>query len=202
MNPKGRAVARKRPAVRCTAKRKNGQPCKNYAIAGLDKCKFHCGKRTEVAKEEGKQNLALAKVASLIERHYGGQRIVDPLQELLDVIWLDAAMTAMLRSQVLELNAVVGKNDSFAGPDHLGDAAPHVFVVELRRWSDQLARHCKIALEAGVAERQVKIAERQGEAIIDAIEAVLDSLKLSAAQRETARKVVGAKLRVLSGTAA
>lgn len=192
----------RRQARRCAARTKRGTPCRSYAINGLDKCKMHCGKRTADAVEEGKQRIAVEKVASLIEKHYGGQRVVDPLQELLDIIWLDAAMVSVLRSQVVELEATVGKSGAFAGPNHLGDAAPHIFVVELRRWSDQLARHCRIALEAGVAERQVRIAERQGEAIVDAIEAVLDALKLSPPQRETARKVVGTKLRLLAGTEA
>lgn len=184
---------------RCTAKKKNGQPCRQWAIRGLDKCRNHCGKKTSVAVEQGRQNIALAKIGDMVAKLHGDERVPDPVTELLHAIWLDAAMVAVLRAKVMDLKADVGTGNSFAGPNHLGDATPHVFVAALERWVDKLARHSEMAVKAGIEERRVRIVERQADAFMDVLDAALDALNLNPAQRDKARDAAGDRLTLLVG---
>lgn len=44
---------------------------------------------------------------------------------------------------------------ALADPDHQGNLGSHPFVGEYRTWTLEHARACKLALDAGVEERQV-----------------------------------------------
>jgi hypothetical protein len=53
-----------------------------------------------------------------------------------------------------------------------------------------LARACKMALDAGVAERQIRLAEAQGQLLADAIRGILGDLGLSPEQEAQAPAIV------------
>jgi hypothetical protein len=55
---------------------------------------------------------------------------------------------------------------------------------------DRLARFSKMALDAGVAEKQVRIAERHGEELAKVIGAALSELNLTPEQRKLAPEVI------------
>ncbi|RMI47594.1 hypothetical protein EBO15_01450 [Actinomadura harenae] len=61
-----------------------------------------------------------------------------------------------------------------------------------------LARVAKAALDAGVAERQVRLAEQQGELLAGAINRILDGLNLSSEQWARVADVVPRELRAVS----
>jgi hypothetical protein len=65
-------------------------------------------------------------------------------------------------------------------------------------WTNQAAKYAKMALDAGVAERQVRIAEAQGEAFAGAIKAILEELGLSTEQQKLAPAAVRKHLTLLS----
>ena len=44
----------------------------------------------------------------------------------------------------------------------LATARPHVLVADVERRADRGARSAKLALDAGVVERQVRVSEQQG----------------------------------------
>jgi len=84
-------------------------------------------------------------------------------------------------------------------PNHSGDEVPHVLV---RLWSeerDRAARLAKMAIDAGLAEKQVRLAERQGQIIAQIFTTVLDddSLGLSREQRDAGRSLAARHLRAL-----
>jgi hypothetical protein len=64
---------------------------------------------------------------------------------------------------------------------------------------DRLAKMAKMAIDAGIAERQVQIAEQQGEMIVTIIVQVLDDplLKLSEEKRLLARRLAAKHLRLI-----
>lgn len=64
---------------------------------------------------------------------------------------------------------------------------------------DRLARFCKLALDAGIAERQVRIAETQGALLAGAVRAILGDLNLTPEQLQLVGMVVPRRLRELSG---
>ena len=83
------------------------------------------------------------------------------------------------------------------GPNHLGDGAPHVLVQMWNQERDRAARFAKLALDAGVVERQVRISEQQGAMLAKVIEATFFDLELSEAQRARGRELAARHLRAL-----
>lgn len=201
--------------MKCTAKTKSGRKCRGTAIAGLDKCRMHCGQKTSVAREKGQQNIARDKIGALLAS-LGHDAHEDPLEGLMREVGRSAMAVQVLGSMVAELDAPGAKDakdakdsvdsvdsqDSEAtvyGPNHLGDGAPHILVTMWNEERDRHARYCKLAIDAGIAERQVRVAEAQARMLAGVISAVLDDreLKLSGRQKEIGKKVAARHLRSL-----
>lgn len=69
------------------------------------------------------------------------------------------------------------------------------FFVEQRRIAmNQLATYSRYAIDAGVAERRVRLAEQQGELIASFIKGVLGDLGLTPEQRSLAPDIVRRRL--------
>lgn len=186
--------------MKCTAKKTNGEPCKAWAIKGLDKCRVHCGEKLEKAKAKGAKNLALKKVGEMLAavRKVSADD-VNPLDELLGVIAEEAREMALLTDLVGDLETEEAQDKSLYGPNHTGDQVPHVLKKMLDDTRDRLAKHCKMALDAGVAERQVQIAEEQGAQIAQVFIHVIDDpgLDLSREQKHALKQAGARHLRLL-----
>jgi hypothetical protein len=76
----------------------------------------------------------------------------------------------------------------------------HLWVQLYQQERRHLADVCAKALAAGAQERQVQLAERQGELAAQILTAVLDDLHLSAADRQRAVEVAGRHFTLLRGT--
>lgn len=66
----------------------------------------------------------------------------------------------------------------------------HVWIKARQDAMDRLARYCKMAIDCGIAERQVQLAENLGSSIGRLISAVLGDMALTPAQAERAPEVV------------
>jgi hypothetical protein len=140
-----------------------------------------------------------------------------PVEGLLEVVRLSGAMTRMLTLKVGELKEepevrevliehsngdlstkLVADPDGFWGFDSKGDRVPHLYVQMLKQWSERYERACKTCLDAGIAERQVRLAEDQGELIATAVRGILQALDLTPEQWEVAPRVVAKQLQQLS----
>ncbi len=117
---------------------------------------------------------------------------VDPLEILLHQLgWASGAARALGR--------LVSELEEIHGPNHAGIAVPHVLV---RMWSeerDRAARLAKMAIDAGLAEKQVRLAERQAQIMAQIFTTVLDddTLGLSHEQRDAGRSLAARQLRAL-----
>jgi hypothetical protein len=60
----------------------------------------------------------------------------------------------------------------------------HAFESVGGEWIGRAAKHAKLALDAGVEERKVRIAEQQGELIAQVIRSILGDVGLSKAQQD------------------
>jgi hypothetical protein len=60
-------MARVRPAVRCSARRSNGHPCKNYAMLGGRVCHAHGGRAPQTRKA-AQRRLADAQILRTLAR--------------------------------------------------------------------------------------------------------------------------------------
>lgn len=180
----------------CNAKKKNGERCRNYAGLGTDHvgtgaCKFHGGSMRNHRK-------AAVKAAAKREQEYLRQEAlkfgqvlnVEPLDALLVALHLSASHVEYLRQEIA----------------HEGDDAERMFRREvlLRQWNDErdrLARTAKMALDAGVDERQVRMLELYGTTIARLLQGVLGDLGLNRRQQELVPAVVRRHLLALEGQA-
>lgn len=158
----------------CGAKKKNGETCRAFAGQGTEHpgvgcCKFHLGNtkrhNTHAARKE-----ALAKWA---ERSKFGEPLeVGPAEALLGVLHLSAGHLSWIRA---ELAAIKDKRTQEA-------------QVLMRLWDeerDRIARISKAALDVGVAEAQIALAERYGEQLAQLLRGIFfdGDLGLTAVQR-------------------
>ena len=151
--------------ARCIAKAKStGEQCQRSAIAGGTVCRVHGG-ATKAAKAAAARQLEAERAAAAVARI--GLRVEgDPIAHMLDVIAYQAGMVAYWRSVVESLDddsltwGATKVNDGPTGTTE--EAKPHIAYSLLDEAQSKLVRYCAEALKAGVAERQVRLAEQQG----------------------------------------
>ena len=153
-------------------------------MLGTTVCQVHGGAARQVrAKAQERQEL------DRIDRFLAatGVDATDPLEGLLEEIARSAAAVSWLSLQIADVER----------------ASPHKNEnVVLKLWSQERDRHarlCKMALDVGIAERQVRIAELQAQRLGRALLAALTDpdVGLSLEQQEIARRVAARNLRAL-----
>ncbi len=170
----------------CGALKGNGEPCKQAAGLGTDhlgwgKCKFHGGTSpSHVAK-------AHRDAAAEMVRTLGLDVRIDPHRALLEELWRTAGHVAWLRERIEGL--VDPGSDDLLYMTEIG-FKPRAYLDVYHREREHLAKVAKMCLDAGVAERQVRIAEEQGALVAQAIRAILADLELTEEQTEKAPGIV------------
>lgn len=158
----------------CAAKAKGSQKqCTRNALPGMKVCRLHGGAAPQV-QQAALKRLALAEAFERGDRRPAWQILADALH---------AADTLMIDARV-----------------RLGEGEP-ITVDQLDRFTDALERaqrFAKVFLDAGVDERQTRIAESQASMIVGVIRAILDELDLSAVQRAKVGEVVPRHLRAIT----
>jgi hypothetical protein len=155
--------------VRLTCRARRGTECGREPGWGTDhvgfgRCKLHGG-CTPNGKAQGARLMALAELGPM-----GGEVDVNPLDALLYTVRRGSGLAALYRLQA-EACAADGK-----------DAAMYA-DLEAKALAD-LARWAKMAIDAGVAERMVRIAEGTGERLASALEEALEGVELPPGQRQ------------------
>lgn len=187
-----------------TSKRDHTKRCtqlKGYRTEhpSVGRCWLHGGASPQ-AQTSGKRQLADKRAAETLAS-MGLPVEKDPQTALLEVVWEAAGNVAFLRAEVGQMGVLT---------QMLTATRPNGETVELGEevramvklygdWVDRLAKYSKAAIDAGIAERQVKLAEAQGYAIRDLIEAVLAGMDVSDEQRQVGRTLAAARLTVLAG---
>lgn len=180
--PRGRAggiasaMARDKHKL-CGAKCKSdGKPCRLYAgfrtdHVGWGSCYLHGG-----ATPTHKRGVVKA-AAKKHQRTFGEPKKVMPGDALMEMLW-----TAY--GQVHWLAGEISKHKD------LTSFEARVLIQAHQDERDRVAHVAKTALDAGVQERAIRLAELYGEVIATAIGRILDGLKLTQAQRTRSREVV------------
>lgn len=158
--------------ARCAGHRRDGQPCTQWPIRGLDKCKMHAGRRTAEAQDEGRhrQQVEAARQTAVT---YGLPVEVDPAEGLLDEVARTYGHVLFLLAKVREQDPdslVWGVTEEahkhateFPGVDTTYQAKPNAWLRAYREERSHFVKVCTDTLKAGVEERRVRLAEVRGE---------------------------------------
>jgi hypothetical protein len=187
----------------CGAKKKQGKgACHRPPGWGTDhpgqgRCKLHGG-GTRSHRQKAARERAAAAVAT-----YGLPREIEPQDALLEevhraaghVAWLQKVISALQKDEL-----IAGVARTVQLPDETTrleySAGLSVWVRLYHSERDRLVRVAKAALDAGVAERQVKITEIQARLLADVVTAIVTDLGHDLADEKT-RKIV--RLRLIEG---
>lgn len=137
---------------------------------------------------------------------------VDPWEALLWCVRITAGEVAYATQKVRDLDP----QDALARPEtetereiqsgpgasyekQIGPWELNIWIKVRQQATERLAKFSKMALDAGVAERQVQLAEGTGEHLATAIQAILTGLQLTAEQETRAPELVREALVVLEG---
>ena len=143
-----------------------------------ERCYVHGGatKAARAKSDRAVEVFSRQKALARAVAQMGGMREVHPLDALLESVWTASAMVTGLREPVGELEPGYSTSgEGVAGPDHLGDGRPHVFASMLREWTAELGRLSKLALDAGIDERRVRMNEAEGHFLASVIRSAIDA---------------------------
>jgi hypothetical protein len=171
---------------RCTSRSsRTGKPCQRYPVKGAKVCATHGGRAPQVkAAAKARQ---VQEAAELAVATYGLPREVAPDQALLEevhrtaghVAWLGKVVGQLEQGEVTwglaeETDAPV--TDGGGGTTTKSKAGVNVWVKLYQDERRHLAAVCRDALAAGIAERQVRLAEQQGSLLAGVIGRVAQRL--------------------------
>ena len=170
-------------ARQCGARaRSTNQPCRLPAGWGTDhpgfgNCRRHCG-NTSGGRKSAQNKMAAAAVVT-----FGLPREVDPHDALLEEVWRTAGAVDWLQRKVREQEGkelvwgVVEQTSAPGAPSLIKRSTkPSIWLQLYRQEHHHLVDVCRVAIAAGVAERQVRLAEEQGKQIAAVILGVLQDL--------------------------
>lgn len=179
---------------------------------GSGNCRKHGGNTPNgVAHARHEQARAIAQQAVVT---LGLARDIDPAQALLEEIARTAGLIDWLRLQIERVagdrpeNLVAGTRmvKQVSGP--LGDVRTTEVGPGLNEWVKlyqserrHLVRVCATALQAGVEERRVRLAEQHGSLVAVVIRGILGDLNLTPDQLARVGEIVPRHLRAIDGVA-
>lgn len=190
---------------------------------GAGNCKLHGGK-TPSGRAAATKQLAHQEAQRMVARD--GVEL-DPIDHLLDSLHLSSKLVHVWGAMVAtiddaaaadsertgELRGALGytENTNVRDPDVLhvrsldrmlalnskGEAQVHPYVREYQEALMRRARFAKLCIDAGIAERQVRMVEAQVELAQKALEATLDHLGLKGPERQDALEAHAKHLRLV-----
>lgn len=187
----GHGAPMKSDKPKCTGTRSSdGEPCTMWPIRGATVCKMHGGFAPQV-RAKAEQNLA----AQAARRAFGRLRDVsapvdDPLTELQKLAGDVVAWKEFLAGKIADIERL----------SYEGATSGEQIRGEVQLWERALDR-CNTVLATcarlDIDGRLATISERKADAVIAAIEAALDAVKVPRADRPAAMRAASAHLRVV-----
>lgn len=171
--------------VKCGSKTKNTSgTCKLPAgfgtvHLGVGACKFHGGSTPAHVGKHAKGELA---------KLMGEPIEMNPLDAILWCIRITAGEVQWLSVKMAEL-----EEDSFTEISDSGRHL-HLWARERKDATDRLVRYSNIAVQLGLAERAVKLAESYGLMLARLIRGILDDLQLSPEQEAGREAIIRARM--------
>lgn len=193
----------------CGARTRNGRCCRAVIADDQKRCRMHGGASPQALAAVARRR-AEAAAASALET-YGRPVDTNPVDALLNEVKWTAGHVEWLRQRVQELETdaltwgvtteVEKAATEFPGTDVTRSAEINAWLGLYQRERTHLVTVCKAAIAAGLAERQVKLAEAQGALLASVIRAILDDLNLTAEQAARVPEIVPRRLRAVASAA-
>lgn len=151
----------------CNTRKTDGTGlCRHEAGWGTDhvgdgKCRKHGGTSPNLRAHAAKLRHA-RELDELLAEQLAGVEIVDPVAAVLEVVrrtWAWRRVLEMRAGELMDRTDLDGGEPAIYGRNHLGDQAPHVLFTMLEKATAQHLHACKVAIDAGVAERALRIEE-------------------------------------------
>lgn len=161
-----------RPCTACSNEAVWGRRCKQYCLRGGRSCKSHNGTRRQaVAKQQYRLKAAEAgaRAGELLEAYTDMDVEIHPMDGLLDAVQRSYAMMQAAGEMANAINEEVVDG---------GEAGPKVDPI-LDFYKQTMRDHatlCKLALDAGIDERRLGLAQNQGQRIQDIIKAFVTGM--------------------------
>lgn len=184
-----------------TRKRRDGTLCGARVIPGTKKCKTHAGVSKDVARAKGAVVLEL--------KSWGlGDSTVDPGEVLLRLVTQSAWRAERYAAEVQRMVTQAGSlqealtGESWSTSESGGSVKVGEYIRAMAKLEsderDRCANFATKAVAAGLAERQVRLAEQQGAMLASVIKAVLDDLGLTPEQAARVPEVAARHLRAVA----
>lgn len=207
-----------KPHPKCNGHNQAGNPC-GRPVKASGVCRYHGGAAPQVMDAQARRD-AEATAIALMESTLGHHRVLehdDPLTGLLDEIARSEAACAFYAGQVRQLrllpesreqeaarHAEAIANDTEPGDPHatilVGTMFGPVPSVWVKLWTDERMRHaklCKAGIDAGLAERMVKVNEDVASKLLSAVLAAIGNpeVAMPPAMQSKLRLVIGQEIR-------
>lgn len=207
----------------CHAHKRNGMPCMKWPIRGGRVCERHganeaaraaAGEREDMRRRA--EELAMTPAPTPDEL-----RALDPYMDLLYELWASARAVEFWGRLVAELEVpvpgdhtqirvvendegdarpveVMGDVTAIIGPDRFGELRTHPYVQQWEKERQLHSRIAKWAIDAGLDERMVQLAEDEAAMIERVVRRAIESVAgLTEDQRLGALRVAADELRAL-----
>lgn len=188
------ALARERAEDRWTP---TGElrPCRNWAMLGSNVCRTHGGANA-VSKAAARRRVAAHTLGQLMDKVAHAAE-TDPLEAVLTELARSSVIVEALGVLVTGMNVDPDSGEAITAEDHKGVEQAHVLWEMLGEERDRKVKIAKAAIDAGIAERQVRVHEAQAIMLAQVIQAALSDpeLGLDDEGRQRARVVFGRHLR-------
>jgi hypothetical protein len=189
--------------ARCTARAKStGKRCGNYAIGGAPTCRLHGGKAPQV-QAAAKRRQARAEAERFVAKFTSedAARNPDAHRQLAKLINTSSGFVSFYEAQCAALTpdalvwGDVEARDDARGLTVIQRAEVNLWLRLFNEERRHLAMLCKVAIEVGLAEREVRLAEQHGALIAQVLRDVLSDLELTQEQQARVLTVVPLRLR-------
>lgn len=126
-----------------------------------------------------------------LAEQFGTEAETDPMMGILALIRRSSAMVAAFGYLVDQHQA----SAAWTQNPETQDTKAHALLTMYGEWIDRNARVCKLALDAGIEERSMRLAEQMGRLLAGTLEVVMDRLELTPEQLQRAPDIIAEELR-------
>lgn len=208
--------------------KRTGNPCRNAAVTGATVCRLHGGAAPQVRRAGAVRAARLEAHAEAERMVARAGVDADPIEHLLESLHRAAALCEVWGQMVAALDAkaerearqaetlrgelgydvdrdpaspndlVVRPGDLLLALNYRGEAHVHPFVTEYQTALDRRARFAKLCIDAGIAERQVRLAEQQAQVMVQILRAFAEDQGVE--WTPDVAKSAGRHLRLVAGS--